>query len=132
MRRGHWKYHPCGTITNSLFSLSPILFQNYKFVYCELFIISSILRMLYPLLIPIYCSICIVLPYQNCAPIQEPWFFLRIWTCKFFDCANRSTLFKLPYFSMMSDDFPPLGLSTPLPVPLPGRRQPQGKGRGAL
>lgn len=58
--------------------------------------------------------------------------FLRIWTCKFFDCANRSTLFKLPYFSMMSDDFPPLGLSKPLPVPLPGRRQPQGKGRGAL
>ena len=58
--------------------------------------------------------------------------FLRIWTCKFFDCANRSTLFKLPYFSMMSDDFPPLGLSKPLLVPLPGRRQPQGKGRGAL
>lgn len=75
MRRGHWKYHPCGTITNSLFSLSPILFQNYKFVYCELFIISSILRMLYPLLIPIYCSICIVLPYQNVHPYRNLGFF---------------------------------------------------------
>lgn len=54
--------------------------------------------------------------------------FLRIWTCKFFDCANRSTLFKLPYFSMMSDDFPPLGLSKPLRSRFQAAGSPRARG----